>query len=202
MGFVADLNSYVWSCEIINTAVCAWGLGVNLWVVATFNHVGGYFNIFMCNHQGCLNNPILFNWGLCAACWVHFIYHRELWPTSVGIPSHFSIILQVLLEKRLPENIPPLSLEFASKILLFWFVSLYQCAFLIEDFFLDLKFHWSLFLRFQFTIIQDWVRNGVQDCSNSIANALELVESCAKPSMHALLDVMWVKHLSAGSSLR
>ena len=28
----------------------------------------------------------------------------------------------------------------------------------------------------------------VQDCSNSIANALELLQSCTKPSMYALVN--------------
>ena len=30
---------------------------------------------------------------------------------------------------------------------------------------------------------QEYVDGLVQDCSNSIANALELLQSCAKPSM-------------------
>ena len=40
-----------------------------------------------------------------------------------------------------------------------------------------------------------WIKhiNGlVQDCSNSIANALELLQSCSKPSICQLLDGMYV----------
>ena len=41
----------------------------------------------VCNNRwGCLNNNIFSNLGLCAACWARFMYHHELWPTSVGHP--------------------------------------------------------------------------------------------------------------------
>ena len=33
-----------------------------------------------------MNNSIFFNLGFYAACWAHFMYHEELWPTSVGHP--------------------------------------------------------------------------------------------------------------------
>ena len=33
-----------------------------------------------------MNNSIFLNLGFYAACWAHFMYHQELWPTSVGHP--------------------------------------------------------------------------------------------------------------------
>ena len=38
------------------------------------------------HHRGCLNNPIFSNLELCAACWVYFMWHHELWLTSVSHP--------------------------------------------------------------------------------------------------------------------
>ena len=35
-------------------------------------------------HQGCPNNPIFSNLGLCTACWTHFMCHCELRPTSLS----------------------------------------------------------------------------------------------------------------------
>ena len=54
-------------------------------VVATFNHVGGSFNLFMATTRGYLN-PSFWILGLCAACWARFMCHHELWPTSVSHP--------------------------------------------------------------------------------------------------------------------
>ena len=65
------------------------GVGCSSKVVATFNHVGGSFNLFDGLYRGCQNNPICSNLGLCAVCWAHFMYHHELWPTSVGHPFSF-----------------------------------------------------------------------------------------------------------------
>ena len=44
------------------------------------------------HHQRCLNNPIFFNIGLCAACWTHSVCHHhdhELCPTLVSHPFSF-----------------------------------------------------------------------------------------------------------------
>ena len=49
-------------------------------VIATLNHVGGSFNLFM---------AITLNLGFCAVCWTHFMFHHKLWPTSVSHPSSF-----------------------------------------------------------------------------------------------------------------
>ena len=59
------------------------GVGGFSQVLVTFNNVDGSFNIFL---TLCLNNPIFSNLGLCAACWVRFMCHHELWPTSVSHP--------------------------------------------------------------------------------------------------------------------
>ena len=58
-------------------------------VVATFNHVGGSFLSVHGCHRRFLNNPIFSNFGLCLACWAHFMCHHELWPTSVSHPFPF-----------------------------------------------------------------------------------------------------------------
>ena len=47
-------------------------------VMATLNHVGGSFNLFMAT---------TLNLGFCAVCWAHFVFHYKLWPTSVSHPS-------------------------------------------------------------------------------------------------------------------
>ena len=57
--------------------------------------VGGLFLMWWsspttCHCQGCLNNPIFSNSGLCAARWAHFMYHHELCPTSLS--HHFSLL--------------------------------------------------------------------------------------------------------------
>ena len=59
-----------------------WGWSLSK-VVVTFNHVGGSFPY---HYQGCLNNPIFLNLGLCASCWAHFMCHHELWTTSTSHP--------------------------------------------------------------------------------------------------------------------
>ena len=59
------------------------------WVVATFNHMGGSFNLSMAATGGVWIIPSFRIWGLCAACWAHFMCHHELWPTSVGHPFSF-----------------------------------------------------------------------------------------------------------------
>ena len=60
------------------------GVGGLSKVVATFNHVGGSFNLFMVT-----TGNVFSNLGLCAACWAHFMCHHELWPTSVSHPFSF-----------------------------------------------------------------------------------------------------------------
>ena len=59
------------------------------WVVATFNHVGGSFNLSMTATGDVWISPSFFNLGLCAAWWAHFMCHQELWPTSVSHPFSF-----------------------------------------------------------------------------------------------------------------
>ena len=87
-------------------------------------HVGGSFNPIKDRHRGCLNKPIFFNLGLCAACWACFMCHHKLWPTSVSHP--FSLLSPSGLNcwrETLPGN--SLSLDLFFKILLF------QAAFLL-----------------------------------------------------------------------
>ena len=53
--------------------------------VATFNHVGGSFNLFMAT-TGDVSIIPFSNLALCAVCSAHFRCHHELWPTSVSHP--------------------------------------------------------------------------------------------------------------------
>ena len=62
--------------------------------------------------------PSFSNSGLCAACWAHFMYHHELWPTSVSHPFSF-INSSVLLEENITRKLLSLPLELFFKILLF-----------------------------------------------------------------------------------
>ena len=52
-------------------------------VVATFNHVGGSFNLFMATTGDVWIIPSFSNLELCAA---RCMCHHELWPTSVSHP--------------------------------------------------------------------------------------------------------------------
>ena len=81
------LNALMHKCT--TWIISGWGWGLSK--VFTFNHVGGSLNLYKYHHRGCLNNPIFSNLGLCAVCWARFMYHYELWPTSVSHPfSHLN----------------------------------------------------------------------------------------------------------------
>ena len=60
--------TYAWS-SMARHPQSGWGLGSFLReVVVTFNHVGGFFNLFIYHHWGCLNNAIFSNLELCTTC--------------------------------------------------------------------------------------------------------------------------------------
>ena len=83
------------------------GWGVSK-VVATFNHVGGSFNLFMATTWDVRIIQSFSNLGLCAACWARFICHHELWPAAVSHPfSSLNSSLGFAWEKTLPENYYP-----------------------------------------------------------------------------------------------
>ena len=42
--------------------------------------------VYIYHQQGCLNNPIPWNFGLCVACWACFTCLHELWATLVSHP--------------------------------------------------------------------------------------------------------------------
>ena len=65
------------------------GVGGFSKVVATFNHVGGSFNLFMATTGDVWIIPSFSNLVLCAVCWAHFMCHHKLWPTSVSHPFSF-----------------------------------------------------------------------------------------------------------------
>ena len=72
-----------------------------------------------CHHQGCLNNPIFSSLGLCAACWVHFMCHHELWPISASHPFSNLNSSWGLADGKHYQKLPFISLEFFSNILSF-----------------------------------------------------------------------------------
>ena len=60
------------------------GVGPYPRVVVTYNRARGSYDIFKYQHAVCLNNPILCNLGLYAACRACLMCHGELWPTSLS----------------------------------------------------------------------------------------------------------------------
>ena len=50
----------------------------------------------------------------------------------------------------------------------------------VEGVFMSWHHHVSCWLHYHY--LQHWINGLVQDCSNSIANAMELLQSCTKPS--------------------
>ena len=111
-------HNQCWSSDMMPYAVTwagVWGFSK---VVATFNHLGGSFNLFMAA-TGCLNNPIFSNLGLCAACWARFMCHHELWPTSVSNPFSFLNSSLGLTGENITRKLLFLSLGLFFKILLF-----------------------------------------------------------------------------------
>ena len=84
-------------------------------------------------HRGCLNNPIFFNLGLCAACWADLMCRRELWPISVSHPFPFLIgSLGLAGKKDITRKLLSLSLDLFFKILLFpvnyIYIWMFPCA--------------------------------------------------------------------------
>ena len=57
-------------------------------LVATFSHVGGSFYR---HHSRAFEWSHLFNLGLGAACWAHFICQHELWPSLSFLNSSWGI---------------------------------------------------------------------------------------------------------------
>ena len=74
--------------------LCGWSLGAFFKVVATLNHVGKSFNLYMVTTWDVWIIPSFSNLGLYAAFWAHFMCHHELWPTSESHP--FSCLDSVL----------------------------------------------------------------------------------------------------------
>ena len=51
--------------------------------------MGSFYKVMVTSNHGagrliysCLNNPIFWNFGLCAACWARSMCHHKVWPTS------------------------------------------------------------------------------------------------------------------------
>ena len=89
------------------------------WVVATFNHVSGSFNLSMAATRDVWIIPSFQIWG-----YVLHVEHISCVITNCGqlqwaIPSLFSIALYALLEKNITRKLLSLSLDLFFKILLF-----------------------------------------------------------------------------------
>ena len=89
------------------------------WVVATFNHVGGSFNLSMAATGDVWIIPSFRIWG-----YVLHVEHISCVITNCGqlqwaIPSLFSIALKPLLEKNITRKLLSVSLDLFFKILLF-----------------------------------------------------------------------------------
>ena len=78
--FLSNLQDVLFYCQWV-------GVGGFSKVVATFNHVGGSFNLLLPPPGDVWIIPSEFsNLRLCTACWARFMCHHELWPTSVSHP--------------------------------------------------------------------------------------------------------------------
>ena len=93
-----------------------WGLSKG---VATFSHVGGFFNLVMATTAGVSIIPSFRIWG-----YVLYVEHISCVITNCGqhqwaIPSPFSIALEALLEENTARKLLSISLDLFFKILLF-----------------------------------------------------------------------------------
>ena len=58
-------------------------------MVATSSLVVRFLNVWSATTKNILIIPSFSNFGLCAACWSHFMHHTEPWPTWVSHPFSF-----------------------------------------------------------------------------------------------------------------
>ena len=93
-------------------------------VVATFNLMGGSFNLSKCNHQGWLNNPSSPKFGLCAACWAQFLSLQIV--VNVSHPFSFLNISLGTAGGKPHCKILSLSLDLSSKFCFSRLLSLYS----------------------------------------------------------------------------
>ena len=101
-------------------------------VLVTFNQPCGWvLKCFEGPGRGCLNNPICPNSGLYVVCWIRFMCHYELWPTSTSHPSSLSSSLCLARGKHYQKiNIPISGLVlqnfiFSGLLSLYYMISLY-----------------------------------------------------------------------------
>ena len=117
------IDGLVQDCDFFSVLVGGgWGFSK---VVATFNHVGGSFNLFMAATRDVWIIPSFRIWD-----YVLHVEHISYVITNCGqhqwvIPSPLAIALQALLEENNTRRLLSLSLDLFFKILLF------QVAFLI-----------------------------------------------------------------------
>ena len=63
-----------------------------------------------------MSEPIFLNLGLCAACWARFMYHHELWPTSLSHPFSLNSYLGFAAGNTI-RKLLTISLDLSFKIL-------------------------------------------------------------------------------------
>ena len=114
-GFI-EIKYFVYSifCHVFIFLTCWW-----------------VFYFFKCHNQGCLNNPVYSNLGICTACWAHFMCYHKLWPTSVSHPSAFLNSSVGLAGAKHCKYRLSLFLALSCKILLFKVTFLILCVILI-----------------------------------------------------------------------
>ena len=113
-------KTHFFLCQILWVGTGGFSRGV-----ATFNHVGGFFNLFMANTGGVWIIQSFRTWG-----YVLYVEHISCVITNCGqhqwtIPSLFSIALEALLVENITRKLLSLSLD------LFFKISLFQDTFLI-----------------------------------------------------------------------
>ena len=107
----------IFKCIFLNES--GWELGAFLrWWPPSAMWSGPF--IFYGRHGGCLNDLILSNLGLRAACWAYFMCHHELWPTSMSRPfSSLNSSFGLTEGENISRKLLSLSLDLFFKILLF-----------------------------------------------------------------------------------
>ena len=120
-----------------------WGLGGFSKVVATFNQMGGSFNLFMATTRGVWIIPPFQIWGD-----VLYVTHISCVITNCGqhqwaILSLFSIALEALLDENISRKLLLLSLD------LFFIILLFQVTYILfYRYFLSLRLQVGLLLQY------------------------------------------------------
>ena len=102
------------------------------------------------------------SWADCVTLTIDHWLHLRPWPRIFSSSKNTSVPLSICLSVRLRPSVTPFSLCSCHHIIM--------------------KFSWVINIDWWTGSWMDQIDGLVQDCSNSIANALELLQSCTKPS--------------------